>query len=240
VNLGRHIYLLLAVGGLLLFFPVLNLVGSAMVTIFLLLPLFAYPNLLSQADVKSMKRKLSLSSWLGLAGGVTLVLTSLVYGYLFRLSPLNPGSLSSIEALTRLSVILSYLCAALYALAYYENGSLLMAAFRDGRSWNLNSAGWLLRVTGINVVISALLVENPFAVGLDERVSALLGSTQPGFPTYPPLPVPYPYPGGAYSGWIIQAGVFGVVGVLGLMSSFAASLLIFTGARNIFKQRVSK
>ncbi len=168
------------------------------------------------------------------------MLTSLVYGYLFRLSPLNPGSLSSIEALTRLSVILSYLCAALYALAYYENGSLLMAAFRDGRSWNLNSAGWLLRVTGINVVISALLVENPFAVGLDERVSALLGSTQPGFPTYPPLPVPYPYPGGAYSGWIIQAGVFGVVGVLGLMSSFAASLLIFTGARNIFKQRVSK
>jgi len=239
VNLGRHIYLSLAVGGLLLFFPVLNLVGSVMVTIFLLLPSFAYPNLLSQVNVKSMKRKLSLSSWLGLAGGALLASTVLVYGYLLRLSPFNPGSLLRIETLTRLSVILSYLCAALYAVAYYENGSLLMTAFRDGRSWSLNSAGWLLRVTGITVVISALLVENPFAVGLDERVSALLGSTQPGFPPYPPLPVPYPYPGGAYSGWMIQTGVFGVVGVFGLMSSFAASLLIFTGARNIFKQRVS-
>ena len=107
MNLGRHIYLSLAVGGLLLFFPVLNLVGSAMVTIFLLLPSFAYPNLLSQVNVKSMKRKLSLSSWLGLAGGALLASTVLVYGYLLRLSPFNPGSLLRIETLTRLSVILS-------------------------------------------------------------------------------------------------------------------------------------
>jgi hypothetical protein len=224
---------LLLVGQVLDFAPVVNLTGSILMVLGLIVLAFTWKSV-SRSNTEGGERIIAhpkrLTLAITLAAALTAVTAALVV-YVreagesrhidFIYLPVGPVQIPT--GLTFLT--LGWTTAILYGYSYYQNGSAFRAIMRLRANVRFERTGKLYRWVGIATLVTAAVGLPPLSVTVISQIACSIpGACISPNPFELQPPEPYPLAGGLLYGWLPTVRVVGAIGICAALLNVAAGL----------------